>query len=304
MGNYTNYVIRQNGCDRYYYWRGSPPTITKIFYGLERTLDWVDLQHEIQFLYRETYTVVIDYDRKVFLFWGNDFLIDHVAHISHLVEIMRSHTWSGWDVRWAAWGVFDVAEYLDIPISSVCEPLSEKPWTEENRQYHLQWWLEFDDPDVETVITHRCLDGTIADYITSHWVDETLQLGSDLLSILKTRSTVLLPHERDVSGCIYIDEITKTLDVWLGYPFFDSGIIRKIDCYWSGWNFCRNDGGYFEHLRKTGRNPEQLRLSREEAIKPILQYLHQDLQYRNVWNTERARKNDSYISEEHALELE
>jgi len=68
--------------------------------------------------------IVLDYDSKVLLFWGGQLLLDDTALIPHLVDLMRTTTWVGWDVCWAKWGMLSIAEYLSLPRSVVCQSCS------------------------------------------------------------------------------------------------------------------------------------------------------------------------------------
>lgn len=121
MGCRGSFVIRKNGINTYLYDRSFATGIMPdLFYGLDSTLDLLSRGRDrgdetiLDDVWGEG-GVIVDLDAKVLMFWGSDVLFDNVPLIPHLINLMETFTWKGWDVRHAQWGMSSMGQYLDLP---------------------------------------------------------------------------------------------------------------------------------------------------------------------------------------------
>ena len=275
MGCRGTFVIRENGINTYLY-DGSfgAGIMPDLFYGVDSTLDLFSRGSEQATILDGVWEggVLVDLDAKVMMFWGSDVLLDNVPLIPHLISFMKNYTWQGWDVRHAQWGMSSMGKYLDLPEFS--QPLTYQKISKENREYHLNWWIEVDRSGAEyneeqTVISYKTSNGDISNYATSVESDSTLALGEDLFQILKDRKTVPLLHQRDVYDCLYIDEQNKTVHVFWGYPSSFYSLEYQIR-YWSGWQVEWVDEGYVGHLKLIDCKQNDLLFSKKEAANGVI----------------------------------
>ena len=285
MGCRGSFVIRENGVNTYLYDSSFGAGIMPdLFYGLDSTLDLFSRGREDTTILDDVWGeggVIVDLDAKVMMFWGSDVLFDNVPLIPHLISFMETYTWQGWDVRHAQWGMSSMGKYLDLPEFS--QPATYQKPSKESREKHLDLWIEADKSGAEfndeedTVISYKKSNGDILNYTTSVESDRTLALGKDLFQILKDRKTVPLPHQRDVYDCLYINEQTKTIHVFWGYPsnFDPSGYQIR---YWSGWQIKWNNGGYVGHLKLISYTQNDLLFSKEEVVKGVIGILKQPIE--------------------------
>lgn len=302
MGHRASLVLRENGETdvRYSHW-GARHLIDEIFYGPAAAREYVECQDEDRLgeVLDATWgegAAVLDFDRRVLLFWGDhDLLGDVPARVPHLLEMMR-HTWPGWSVRWASRGMHTVKEYLDSTPPPADEPIPPGPLDEHAASFvrdHTAWWLEFDVGGyVDTVVTVRRHDGTLADHTTTHSLERTLSLGEGLLEILAGRTPVSPPPEREVQSTLLVDEAARELHAWWGYSLLEDPL-GWTSQRWPGWRFhWHEEDGYAGHLRRTGRDPAPLLLPREEAVRDLLDYLR-----RNVDAEARAEELRGWVEE-------
>lgn len=276
MGFRQSCTIRRNGIDRYS--RGYGCTVPyDVFFGPEaaecdiRGLDWEE------FVWGEDGAVVVDFDTRTLLFWGNiceSFYPENPACVPHLLKLMR-HTWPGWTLRWAYYGMRDIIEYLDHPWKDELDTIEQKDLEWDLEGTGPEWFHEYGrfqcngGPGEGMIVTQRKQDGTIVDYFTDRSLDENICQGPQLLALLGAYAPTDLPRELSLQATLLVDEVERCLIVWWVWPE-NAKTIRYVDRFWPGWRVRFNAGGYQEHIRLTGRIPTPFLLPYTEAAKMIL----------------------------------
>jgi hypothetical protein len=132
VGARANIILVNHGARRVFYthW-GAEDLPIDLFWGPERGVEFAESleARDPDNLLGNAWAeggAVVDLDRQVLLLFGGEFRIDVPLRRTYLK--LASAVWLGWDVRWAAAGMFDLADHLGVPRDRVTSPpLTEPP---------------------------------------------------------------------------------------------------------------------------------------------------------------------------------
>jgi hypothetical protein len=171
MGQRCNLVITTGTTYELYYshWRANTLD-ADLFWGPDPALAFVRRQRSVAegAAWLDTGWAeggaVIDPDRRRLCWWGGDVVCD--VDLRRLLLARMAQTWAGWEVRWASRGIFDLAEYVGEPSSTVRGPEPEA------REPRLE---PPDQPDwVDCVLSVRHADGRLRFFQLAHSVRDQL----------------------------------------------------------------------------------------------------------------------------------
>ncbi len=269
MGHRANFVIIENNqVDTYYSHWGAISIPRDIFFGSEYTINYIKSQKLEEGLLNDIWcegAVLVDIDQKQLIFWGGDGFHYPVLR-KYLISLLQIN-WEGWGIRWALEGIVDIAKYLQLDVSLVQTDLDYFQWTkyrgylEENSHSHA-----------ETVLTVQYSDIQILDYGFDNYLTELFSLSTDLIPELENCKTISLPQENKVDSGAYINIPDKEIWVWWSRPT-DFRVVEKIREYWQGWTVKRHEDGFAFQVELSRRNPDSVRMSKNEAITKILDYV-------------------------------
>ena len=174
---------------------------------------------------------VIDHGQRVVLWYGGDEIRFDVPRRRMHLSLMRG-LWPNWSVRWAAEGIADIADYLNIPRRSV---LSIAPEADQDPSWVFQ---PPQDPSwLATVITSS-RGGATGLITTDCSVVELLSQGHALLDALKSHQLkdsldwTSLTSEFPTGG-IHVDWNAREISYWLAEDA--PGLTERTKMAFPGW---------------------------------------------------------------------
>lgn len=177
--------------------------------------------------------LLIDYDKRVVIFFGGDIECSYWQQQSTMEEIASAPFWNGWDVRWAYKGLLDVARYLDqVPELLGC------PWY---GKVDMEGCLLLED--AVTSDTHRAAsviaikeDEKVNLYpLDTMFPEDMLHYGeSNLASILSSQGACNGIHldDFDLVRGFLIDKDAMTVTFW---GLCCELVPRHLEEAWPGW---------------------------------------------------------------------
>ena len=257
MGSRANYIITHQGRHELYYSHWGAQKIDRDFLfgphvaiALTRSLEpTTELLDEI---WAEG-GALIDLDRRRLRLWGGEDMCFDVNMRQVWLELVRL-AWQGWDVRWADHGVFDLADHLSLPRTTVRD---KEPFL----QPFEERYLEVPDGPVyfHTFVTIRHEDGRLHDSMLRPHPRYVLGLGPPLLPRLRQLPPSPIPVEGPSSywphQTIYLDAAHRVMSVCLRTNTFDPDAPQTVQHHWPNWEISFHLGGMPQHLRTTGRDP-------------------------------------------------
>lgn len=190
--------------------------------------------------------LLIDPTRKVMLLYGGEDLLYVIPLRRLYLELLREN-WSGWNIRWAHEGIFDLADYVGLPRSTVFAA----------REYDDR--VETFNPPNKPEYTHivgslRLEDNSLRLYPLSGDLEWYLSRGPQLVEIARANPGLdSLPlHEwmtEFPQGGFHLDPVKKQVAFWTAH---DQEIIERIRPFWDGWEFLWLKDRYEYQLEQAG----------------------------------------------------
>lgn len=205
--------------------------------------------------------------------------------------------WPGWSIDWALFGVVDLAQHIGWEVSRVLDNQSIHPAFLAGSkavvaEAQLVDSLHAEDP--KTILSIRRNTRDVKDYLlqleelfdgddrqTYHYLAthyQALSLGPQLLNILPTESTALLPREgskQEPRNGAYIDEEMQTLWIWESETL-DVRYLEAIARRWPGWKVQGHVEGLVRHIILSDRDPAAVKISDQQAVQDLITALAEE----------------------------
>jgi hypothetical protein len=238
MGKQASLIVIQYGKYELFYSHWRAHTLPKdLFWSPEFATAFIRKQHKVsEFEWLDNFGIeggaVIDWDAKVFLFFGGkEILYDVPLRCIYLELINR--VWQGWQIKWAYQGITDLGNYIGYNFHNLLET-NNKSFNQNNL------CLTPKDNKIDIIASILFKDCSLHFFSLTGNIITLLQVGSSIIEKLQCQQGLgleLLFLERWNNqfplGGFHIDMIAKTLEFWLAFP--GAEIDKQIAKYWSGW---------------------------------------------------------------------
>lgn len=263
MGHRANYLLLEPQGSRLFYSHWAAKNVeTDLFWGSEQAerfiLAQTPCQEWLDDVWCEGGAVLDKVERELVVFGGIDILYDVYRRSVWLTLI--APFWEGWNVRWAARGVVDLAEKAGLSPDRVLAPGSDS-----RRPVEIVASPAEEDPWWDTLVT---LDGR--HYTLTTAGEDVLAMGPGLVPRLRAINDPPRTGRHPPRAGLQIETASRTLRYWdaNGPCLLDEMVVRS----WPGWDVARQDDDCFGHLASlTGFQPE----SEETQLERILALLRE-----------------------------
>lgn len=263
MGHRANYIIKKNESLKIYYshWRAKHIAVD-LFLGERRFVDFVQNCQEDTSIMSEPWIegcVVIDFTKKLLIFWSSDFSRSKAVKYMYITELSKK--WTGWQVLQAENRMYDIDKILpeinymakqDMPV------FNSPDISFVMNDYAVEWptTLVIICDDLNNLFT--TLTGDLRQ-------EDIIAYGEEIVSLMLAKPATPLPVEGtgDGSFCVFIDLAKKKIII--NESIF--GLWESCGNKWPGYTFMMSDHGYLELLEKININTSSLENSAEEVNK-------------------------------------
>jgi hypothetical protein len=211
--------------------------------------------------------VLIDLSRKRLLFFCTSLLCPELflpATRRIYFEMLRAR-WPGWEIAWAYEGLFDLADAIGLPRSSVFYPFEPK-------EAPLELVVNADEP--WTLVSILSPDVAPAHYPLYHPLGEILRCGPGLLerlAPLDSRATIALDEPVFEGGAV-VDLGAHTVDYWR-VAEHEPGVRTIIADRWPGWSGVFHEDAFEGHSARVAGTVAVGAGDKTEALRSVVQML-------------------------------
>ncbi len=272
MGHRGNYIIKsQNKIDIYYtHWRANFMA-TDLFLGESKFVEFVKQFDKEEQTIPEPFIegcILIDYDKKELVIWE----VLHLNHSSVREKYLRyvQSEWEDWKIEFAEKGLYDIEKKVDRDFTSYqhiffseidSEKLKQDKKTEENK-------------DIESIVIMKRNDTFDQKGVYSITSEELFLIGEQIIEVLDTKDTVVLPKEIESRriGVSIIDFDTKTIVMNTAM----AGAIKNLKPFWKDWKLDIGNFGYIKMLEKVGMKVDYLKMEEEDIKEAMHEILNKE----------------------------